>query len=289
MPNADLKAEIGRGLERLCEGAGRERIVAAPTAGGVERIEARFFGDAYARHRHDTYAIGLTLAGVQRFWYRGVERVSRPGQIIVLHPDEVHDGGAGDGDGLRYRMLYVEPALIAHALGEAAAPPFVAEPVLDDPPLGAVLAEALGALDAPLDEFACDDLLGRLARGLVRRAGRPAQALARPAARQAKIARDYLDAHAARPVSSAELERQTGLDRYALSRHFRALYATSPHRYLLMRRLARARALIGAGAPLADIAAATGFADQAHFSRHFKQAYGLPPGRWAALTAKQPA
>ena len=52
-----------------------------------------------------------------------------------------------------------------------------------------------------------------------------------------------------------------------------------------MRRLARARALVGAGAPLAELAAATGFADQAHFSRHFKQAYGLPPGRWAALTA----
>jgi transcriptional regulator GlxA family with amidase domain len=51
-----------------------------------------------------------------------------------------------------------------------------------------------------------------------------------------------------------------------------------------MRRLARARALIGAGAPLAEIAAATGFADQAHFTRHFKKAYGLPPGRWAALT-----
>jgi len=285
MPGADLKAEIGRGLERLCEGAGRERIVAAPAADGLERIEARFFGDAYARHRHDTYAIGLTLSGVQRFWYRGAERVSLPGQIIVLHPDEVHDGGAGDDTGLRYRMLYVEPALIARALDEAAAPPFVAEPVLDDPPLGAVLAEALGALDAPLDELACDDLLGRLARALVRRAGRPAPALARPAARQAKIARDYLDAHAARQVSSAELERETGLDRYALSRHFRALYATSPHRYLLMRRLARARALIGAGAPLADIAATAGFADQAHFSRHFKKAYGLPPGRWAALTA----
>ena len=285
MSNPDLKAEIGRGLERSCDGADRERIVAAPGADGLERIEARFFGAAYARHRHDTYAVGLTLSGVQRFWYRGAERVSLPGQILVLHPDEVHDGGAGGETALRYRMLYVEPSLVADALGEAAPPPFVADPVIDDAPLAAVLAEALGALDAPLDELARDDLVARLARALDRRAGRPAPALAWPAARRAKIARDYLDAHATRPVSSIELERATGLDRYALSRHFRALYATSPHRYLLMRRLSRARALIGAGAPLADIAAATGFADQAHFTRHFKKAYGLSPGRWAALTA----
>jgi AraC-like DNA-binding protein len=230
MPGADLKAEIGRGLERLCEGAGRERIVAAPAANGLERIEARFFGDAYARHRHDTYAIGLTLSGVQRFWYRGAERVSRTGQIIVLHPDEVHDGGAGDETGLSYRMLYVEPALIAEALDEAAAPPFVAEPVINDAPLAAVLAEALSALDAPLDELARDDLVGRLARALIRRAGRPARPLAQPATRQAKLARDYLDAHATRAVSSIELARAAGIDRYALARHFCALYATSPHR-----------------------------------------------------------
>ena len=51
-----------------------------------------------------------------------------------------------------------------------------------------------------------------------------------------------------------------------------------------MRRLQRARAMIGAGEPLADIAAATGFCDQSHLNRHFKKAFGMSPGRWAALT-----
>ena len=287
MSDGDLGAEIGRGLERSCEPRGRERILAAPSSGGVERIEARFFGAAYARHRHDTYAIGVTLSGVQTFWYRGAQRVSLPGQILALHPDEIHDGGAGDATGLRYRMLYAEPALLAEALGDGAAPPFLAEPVFDDPALRGALIEALGVLDAPLDDLERDDLIGRLARTLARRAGRPARPLARLAARPAQRARDYLEANAGRAVSSAELERATGLDRYALSRHFRALYATSPHRYLVMRRLQRARALIGAGEPLAEVAAATGFADQSHFSRHFKKAFGMPPGRWAALTGTE--
>ena len=287
MSDGDLGAEIGRGLERSCAPGGRERILAAPSSGGVERIEARFFGAAYARHRHDTYAIGVTLAGVQTFWYRGAQRVSLPGQILALHPDEIHDGGAGDATGLRYRMLYAEPALLAEALGDGAAPPFLAEPVFDDPALRGALIEALGALDAPLDDLERDDLIGRLARALARRGGRPARPLAKLAARPAQRARDYLEANAGRAVSSAELERATGLDRYALSRHFRALYATSPHRYLLMRRLQRARTLIGAGEPLAEVAAATGFADQSHFSRHFKKAFGMPPGRWAALTGTE--
>jgi AraC-like DNA-binding protein len=79
------------------------------------------------------------------------------------------------------------------------------------------------------------------------------------------------------------LEQIAGLDRFTLARHFRALYATSPHRFQVMRRLDRARQMMRAGEPLAEVAAYVGFADQSHFNRHFKKAYGVTPGRWMAL------
>jgi AraC-like DNA-binding protein len=77
------------------------------------------------------------------------------------------------------------------------------------------------------------------------------------------------------------LEGVAGLSRYALARHFRACLGTSPYRYLVMRRLVRARSLIRCGTTLVDAAAACGFADQSHMTRHFKKAYGMSPGRWA--------
>ncbi|TKB64563.1 MAG: AraC family transcriptional regulator, partial [Mesorhizobium sp.] len=107
-----LDGEAFQGLGRLCADPAENCIVPAPGAAGMERIEARFHGDAFDLHRHDTYAIGVTLYGVQRFRYRGQTRQSLPGQIIILHPDELHDGGAGTEDGLRYRMLYLEPSLM---------------------------------------------------------------------------------------------------------------------------------------------------------------------------------
>ena len=85
------------------------------------------------RHRHDTYAIGVTEAGVQTFDYRGRAERSAPGQVVVLHPDEVHDGRAGTEAGFGYRIVYVEPARIAAAVravrGRPAPLPFVREPV----------------------------------------------------------------------------------------------------------------------------------------------------------------
>ncbi|MGO8462870.1 AraC family ligand binding domain-containing protein, partial [Rhizobium ruizarguesonis] len=70
-------------------------ILAAPAFPGIELIAAQFSGNAFKPPRHDTYALGVTLKGVQNFRYRGERRFSLPGPVIVLHPDEEYDGGAG--------------------------------------------------------------------------------------------------------------------------------------------------------------------------------------------------
>jgi AraC-like DNA-binding protein len=278
----DLDSQAFRGLGRLCVGAAENCIISAPDPAGMERIEARFRGSAFELHRHDTYSIGVTLHGVQTFRYLGAARHSLPGQVIVLHPDELHDGGAGTEHGLRYRMLYLEPSLMLDCLGGASLP-FVRDGVVTDAAFCATLLSALGPLEQELDELFVDDFLTQLMQSLTRHAGQPAKPMTRTAWRAAALARDYLTENLTRPVRSGELEAVTGLDRYALSRHFRAAFSTSPHRFLVMRRLQRARRMIAAGEPLAQIAVEAGFSDQSHFIRQFKKAFGMTPGRWSSL------
>src|SRR5258708_20376324 len=79
--------------------------------GGVELLRAWFGGRAYSMHRHDTYAIGVTETGIQEFDYRGATRISAPGEVVVLHPDEPHDGRAGSEGRLASRIPYVAPSL----------------------------------------------------------------------------------------------------------------------------------------------------------------------------------
>ncbi|RVD53280.1 AraC family transcriptional regulator [Mesorhizobium sp. M8A.F.Ca.ET.023.02.2.1] len=278
----DLGSQAFEGLGRLCEDAAENCIISAPDPAGMERIEARFHGSAFDPHRHDTYAIGVTLRGVQTFRYRGAARLSLPGQVIVLHPDELHDGGAGTEEGLCYRMLYLEPSLMLDCLGVTALQ-FVRDGVVTDDAFCATLLSALGPLEQELDELFVDDFLAQLMQSLARHAGQPAKPIAGTARRAATLAREYLTENLDRPVRSGELEAVTGLDRYALSRHFRAAFSTSPHRFLVMRRLQRARRMIAAGEPLAQIAIEAGFSDQSHFNRQFKKAFGMTPGRWSSL------
>lgn len=272
------------GIERLCNLSTRERFLTAPALPGIERIEAQFYGDMFSPHRHDTYALGVTLHGVQTFSYRGAKQFSQPGNIIVLHPDEIHDGGAGTEAGLRYRMLYLEPSLLRRGLGEnAGSLPFVAQPVFSDPALSATLLEMLAHLDSDLDELLIDQLVCGIAEGLSRHAKQPIRRSKNLATTRMERARQFLEANINDVVTSAELEDVTGLDRYTLIRQFKACFATTPHRFLVMRRLQRAKTLIAQGEPLAGIAAETGFADQSHLNRHFKQAFGITPGRWADM------
>jgi hypothetical protein len=99
----------------------------------VELFRAWFAGAAYQKHRHDTYAIGLTDCGIQVFDYRGAARTSTPGQVVVLYPDEAHNGRAGTDEGVGYRIVYVEPARLTEALralrGRPGPLPFVGDPV----------------------------------------------------------------------------------------------------------------------------------------------------------------
>ena len=254
---------------------------AAPPSPGIERIEAYFAGPGFDPHRHDTYAIGYTIAGVQAFRYRGAGRQSLPGEVFVLHPDETHDGRAGTPAGFRYRILYIEPRLIGAALN--APLPFWREPVSNDGRLARAIKAALDDLAAPLEELRRDQIVVEIADALAA-GGSGTKSVPAPHRRAVTRAREFLDAQRG-AVPSVALEAVTGMTRYALARDFRACLGTSPYRYLVMRRLDRARALIRSGTPLAEAALRCGFADQSHMTRQFKQAYGLSPGRYAVMAA----
>ncbi|WP_374378218.1 AraC family transcriptional regulator [Dongia sp.] len=259
----------------------------APAAPGIDRLDAFFTGHAYDDHRHDTYAIGLTLSGVQSFDCRGARRDSVAGQVVVVYPDESHNGRSGVAEGFRYRMIYVAPHRISAALeGQSRHLPFLRDIVSQDPRLMAALTFALRDMDRALDDLEQVEIVAALAEAMAAndpstrpgRTGRPPK-LARVEAERARL---FLDA-ATEMVNAEALEDVSGLDRFTLNRHFRRLYGTSPYNYLIMRRLDRARGLLAAGTDLADIAVATGFADQSHFTRQFKRAYGRTPAAWKQM------
>ena len=126
MPGTVGGAEVAT-IERSCA-LRPDSVRYGEGAPGLERIEAYISARGFEPHRHDTYGVGLTTAGVQAFRYRGERRICLPGQLHVLHPDELHDGRSATEDGFRYRIVYLDPELLRDAIGGRPLP-FVADPV----------------------------------------------------------------------------------------------------------------------------------------------------------------
>lgn len=82
-------------------------------------------------------------------------------------------------------------------------------------------------------------------------------------------------------LSVVTLAAEAGLSPSHFARAFRESTGRSPHRYLLTQRLERGRRLLAApGTTISEVAARTGFADQAHFTRLFRREFGLTPGAY---------
>ncbi len=249
-------------------------------------------GVAYAPHRHDTYTIGITLEGVQSFDYRGETRHSLPGGMVVLHPDELHDGRAGTDAGFRYRTIYIEPPLIQSALGGRPLP-FIEDGISSDQKLFNAVLPLLEEYDQPLETLEYQDAVYDLAAALGEAATKNSSDGDHPIKlfnyNAAQLARQYIHERLEHGISLEDLEAVTGHDRWQLSRDFRALFGTSPHRYLMMRRLDKARNLMRVGHSIADAAFASAFSDQSHLTRQFKKTYGMTPRFWIKALGDGPA
>jgi AraC-like DNA-binding protein len=101
--------------------------------------------------------------------------------------------------------------------------------------------------------------------------------------RAVSVAKDYLAANVCQNVDLATLAGIAGLSRTYLIRAFKKETGLPPHAFLIDRRVRLARKLLLDGEAPVTVAAAAGFADQAHMTRAFKARIGTTPGQFARM------
>ena len=250
---------------------------------GIEVVQAQFKEYAFTPHRHDDYVIGVTDHGEQRFQYRGTGRCARAGNCFVIHPDELHDGRPGTNEGYRYRAIYLRPSLISNAL-HGGSLPFVPNVVTVCPKLRYAVEDML-SLSADVDEdLETSTKLVELADVLLELSGK--SSAVRSVLNVATINRikEQLESDPASRILMQDLEASYGMSRFSITRQFKQHLGTTPHRFLVMRRLEYAKESLLDGASIADVAIDSGFSDQSHFTRHFRHAFGISPCKWLQLS-----
>jgi AraC family chemosensory pili system transcriptional regulator ChpD len=254
--------------------------------GDLEVASSCLPGQQFEKHSHDEFVIGANLLGEEHIWLDGRRFTAGVGAITTYNPGEIQGGGVAEGQPWRYVGLYLAPAQLAENLGRAELQ--FERPLQQAPSLAADLARAVEAClsDVPLlrerGEEGVTLLLGRIAAG----AGvRLAAAREMGPAAVARL-QELLAARLERTPGLDEMAAELGLSKFHLLRSFQKHTGLSPRQWAMQLRTRRAQGLLRLGLPAGEVAHALGFADQSHFNRHFRAAYGLSPGRYQALVRR---
>lgn len=256
----------------------------AQDLGGLPLLSASFKHQSFSRHVHEGYCIGVIDQGAQRFFRSGANHIASQDCIILVNPDQVHDGHSASKSGWKYRAIYPLPHLLESALAELSVQnmgtALFCEPVVSDQ----LLANQLRGL-FNLIQYS-DNLLERettflsvISRLLLKHAKQPykLEKLGKEP-KAVKIVKEYLDAHFVDNISTRELADLAGLNPYYLTRLFQSSVGLPPHAYQIQKRLNCAKSLLLAGQAALDTALFCGFTDQSHLHRHFKKYLGVGPG-----------
>jgi AraC-like DNA-binding protein len=269
-----------------------------PHLDDMELLSARYVTHAFAPHAHETFALGVVVADALSFSYRREKEIIAAGEVMVINPHELHTGHAVGAHGCAYRMLYPSQMALqtvsAALTGRFCRTPFFPTSRIQDAPLAQLVLNlhlALqGAATPRLEREA--RLLDVLTWLIERHAAATPAPDPREERRPGWIAQavDYIEAHFAEDVSLAQIAATVNVSPFHLLRAFRAEMGAPPHTYLNQIRIRHAKRLLLCGQPIVQVAAETGFADQSHLTRRFRQVVGTTPRQYQqiGMASRQP-
>jgi len=253
-----------------------------PLAIGVPGVRgSRFETSALYRGIKDHHAIVHIESGRSEWWAGGRTWSSGPGTVSLKQPGDVHRDLRRDG-AARFQVVIVDDALVEAAC-DGARPARLRQAQLDgDDPRALPFIRLHRAIAARAPRLALEGAVAEAVAALARELtggerDDPRASWQRPVRRAVELLR----ARFADPIDLDTIAAHAGLDKFHLSRAFRAQVGMPPHAFRTHLRIAHAKALLGAGVPPAEVAARVGLCDQSQLNRHFMRIVGTTPGRFA--------
>lgn len=241
---------------------------------------------ASRKHAHEEFSIALVTGGESVFRFVDEDFVIRKGQMVIIGPNVVHQCCPKSVEAWSFYMLHISPLWLQEAgfdldgLPDFAVSDLQAEGFeqieqhferacryAKDAEEWIVLIMESAFSPQPIRqiEWSCNDSDERVLEGVY----------------------EHIQKRYKEILPLEELAQKSGMDRYTLIRKFNRKYNTTPHSWQIMLRVNEAKRMLENGCSISETSLEVGFYDQSHFSRVFKETYGVTPKQFvkSVLTA----
>lgn len=256
------------------------------------QIEAYWFQgllQKFPRHFHEYYVLGFVEnSGSRRLYCCNNQYHITAGDVLLFNPSLPHACEPITNALLDLRCLHIKAEIMSRFMGEvnsSCAVPVFNRPVLRDAAVLDMLRELhqmiIDDVEALAKEEAFYFLLEQLEKARVTETELAScDSIQLPLLQKVK---GYLLDNYSSKITLSELADLAGMNKYSLLRLFTKTEGITPYRYLETIRICHAKELLSRGVEPAEAALITGFADQSHFSKFFKDVIGLPPGQYRSI------
>jgi len=253
---------------------------------GVEGLEIFTCSDMkynFKRHFNESYCVWFNLVGNEKFYCKGNTSFIMPGEIGVVEPGVVHANISGNPLNNKLFTFYFYKDSLHEVMND----------ILDNKKIINIrtnihndsqflknlltLNFVMKSKDLSIAKETC--YIETIAE-LVNKFGVEKTTLNNIFLEKDRVKKmiDIFHDRYREDIKLEEISKELKCTKYYLIRLFKKSVGLSPHAYLMQLRLEKAKWMLKNGNNIIDTAIETGFADQSHMTRNFRQKFGLTPG-----------
>lgn len=211
------------------------------------------------------------------------------GQVMFIPASHRVDGWSDYRTRIRHVVILLDPEIIQTEMRASAGGvdeleiPFCRD--VGDGVIANRMRELQSELENPalLSRLYVESLTCEIATRLVRRHANRVEPIKRGGLppRRLRLVKDYIEENLPNEITLGDLAKIASVSPTHFCRAFHKSAGISSHQYILRKRVERAKELLATGSmPIAEIALASGFSDQSHLTKQFRNLVGTTPWRF---------
>ncbi|MPW25443.1 helix-turn-helix domain-containing protein [Alkalibaculum sp. M08DMB] len=266
--------------------AQEQRLVSYDNDLKIEALQFNGIMQKFPNHFHEHYVIGFVESGKRYMTCKNKDYTINTGDLLLFNPLDNHACHQIDNKPLDWRSINIKQDIMRETVKQITGidyiPNFTTTVAYQSEAL-LPMRELHGLIMDHRKDFKKEENFLFLIEQLISQYTEPTQDSLSEVSGEIQKACTYIETHFTELISLDDLSKLSNLNKYTLLRNFTKQRGITPYQYLETIRIGEAKKLLEKGIYPLDAAIQTGFADQSHFTKFFKNIIGLTPKQYGDI------